>query len=578
MKKLFSSKKIKIIIIILVAGVIIFSGIRIFNGKLNKESFNTLNQSTAVVSFKDIEVTITGQGTIEPVSMYDIKPFVQGTILEAPFNVGMEVKKGDLLFKIDDSSMLNQIEKSRINIQKTELSHEGTYDDIENLTVYAPVEGRIENFSLNVGEDINGNNSVVAHIINDEKLLSQIPFSSSHIDKISMGQNIKILVSEYMSYIDGIVTHISNTPYTSPDGAVQYYIEIEFDNPGIIREGMKVSGILNHEDRDIVSSEEGVVQYIHNEKLVSKSSGTIQEIYVNNYDWVLAGQKIMQLENSSLENLNKRNHLTMRELELSLQSQTENLEDYNITSPIDGTVIAKNYKAGDDISVSSGNTVLMKVADMNQMIFTINVDELDINNIKIGQKVNITCDALSDTNFVGEITMIPILGTSQNGVTTYPVEVTISQPKNLKPGMNVSAEIIVENKSNVLSVPMAAINKIGNRTVVYVKSDEETKSFNNENSTEEQLTARQKSRGNSGKANQAKPEQLQEEPNQITNRFQESEFEIREIVVGINNNNYIEVISGLKEGETVLLPNVVNMTPDVENSNGRPKLQRGFGR
>ncbi len=564
MKELFSSKKIRIIAILLVVGLVVVAGIFFFKGRATKASSQAeLGQSTAVASLRDIQVTITGSGAVEPVSMYDIKPFVQGTILEAPYNVGIGVKEGDLLFRIDDSEILNQIAKSKINIEKTALSHESTYDDINNLTITAPIEGRIEDFTLKAGEDINGSNSVIAKIINDKKLTAQIPFSSSEIHKAWVGQQAQVLVSEYMSYVDGKVTYVSNGSNTASEGAFQYYVEISFDNPGIITEGMKVIGILKAADEDIMSSQEGTAQYVQSRLLVAKSSGTVKDVYVKNNDWVSLGQKIAQLENSDLENSGARNELTMKELELSLESQMKDLEDYNITSPIDGTVIVKNYKVGDD--VNSSNTVLMTVADMTKMIFEVDVDELDIYKIKAGQKVNITCDALPKESFSGEVTTVPVLGTSQNGVTTYPVEVTISEPGNLKPGMNINAEIIVENKENVLTIPMAAITNMGDRTFVYVKADEQDASKENSVMPQEQAgtNPNQQKQRNSERFAQGSGAQMGQQP---SIQLEDGNYQMRMIEVGINDNDYIEVISGLKEGDIVVLPSIANSNTNANNN------------
>ena len=80
------------------------------------------------------------------------------------------------------------------------------------------------------------------------------------------------------------------------------------------------------------------------------------------------------------------------------------------------------------------------------MVFNLEVDELEISKIELGQTANITADALPDETFTGEVTKIANEGTSQNGVTTYKVELTISEPGNLISGMNVNAEIIVRVK------------------------------------------------------------------------------------------------------------------------------------
>lgn len=537
MGKLKTTKGLKIVIISIVCLTVIIGGYFIYNKK-NVETSRQNSQNGVIheVTRRDILVKISGTGTVQPVSMYSITPLVKGTVLKAPFDEAMDVKKGELLYKIDDSDLLNSIEKTKNSIAKLNLNNQSTIDSINNLIVYAPFDGRIENFYINEGEEIKNNSIKIANIINDKGLKAIIPFSQSQINKIELGQEAKIMVSDYMTYVNGKVVYINNTPKSTENGTSMYNVEIAFENPGIVKEGMIVTATINYTNGSIESSSEGEVKYLENNSIYPETTGTIKQVFVKNNDWVKAGDKILELENSSLINANKKSSLDLRDLQLTLDSQRKQLEDYNILSPIDGIVVEKNFKEGDTIN---SNTKLMSVANMDQMTFTVDVDELDIAKIAMGQQANITADALPDKRFIGEVTNIAVMGKSQNGVTTYPVEVTISEPGNLKPGMNVNAEILVENKQNVLSVPMAAVTKIRDKAFVFIE-----------------------------KAGKEEPE---------TNGSK-LPGERKEVVVGINNDNYIEIISGIEEGEKIYIP--ITSTGNSNNNNNvlgmRPPAGVGF--
>ena len=102
---------------------------------------------------------------------------------------------------------------------------------------------------------------------------------------------------------------------------------------------------------------------------------------------------------------------------------------------------------------------------MSYLEMTLNFDELDILNIKEGQKATITADAVSGQTFEGVVTSISKAGTTTGGTTTYPVTIRIDEMGDLLPGMNATAEIVTESADNVLSVPNAAITR-GNYVLV----------------------------------------------------------------------------------------------------------------
>ena len=206
---------------------------------------------------------------------------------------------------------------------------------------------------------------------------------------------------------------------------------------------------------------------------------------------------------------------------LALDSRLQALENYEITAPISGTVIEKNFKAGDNVdssAVTSAGGNLAVLYDMSTLTFEMKVNELDINNIQVGQEVEITADALEGMTFKGYVDKININGTTANGRTTYPVTVVVEgTPEELKPGMNVSAEVLVEDAGNVLCVPVEAVQR-GNTVLV----------------------AGQGALDESG--NLVDPTKLEERP----------------VTLGRSSSEYIEILDGLEEGETVYVQNIAS--------------------
>ena len=210
--------------------------------------------------------------------------------------------------------------------------------------------------------------------------------------------------------------------------------------------------------------------------------------------------------------------IALDEALLGREKVYEQLDDYTIKSPISGTVVAKNKKAGEKIeggnsgmssSSSSSSNVLAVIYDMSSLCVTIDVDELDIMKVETGQEARITADSVDGKTYTGVVENISINGTvGDNGVTTYPVKIRfLDADDNLLPGMNIDIEITVNKAENVLAIPVNAVNR-GN--TVYIKGDKES---------------------DDDKAPEG--------------------YKTVNVEVGISNGQFIEVKSGLNEGDTV---------------------------
>ena len=149
---------------------------------------------------------------------------------------------------------------------------------------------------------------------------------------------------------------------------------------------------------------------------------------------------------------------TLRGAELSMQSTQDTMNNYTITSPISGTIIEKAAKVGDALSTGSD---LCTIYDLSYLEMTINVDELQVSSLSVGQTVQVTADAVQDRTYEGVVTRVSMKGDTSGGTTTYPVTVRIDETDGLRPGMNANAEIVVAQAKNALAVPNAAVVRGG---------------------------------------------------------------------------------------------------------------------
>ena len=182
------------------------------------------------------------------------------------------------------------------------------------------------------------------------------------------------------------------------------------------------------------------------------ASGTIQGLNKLAGSTVKQGEPLCTVESADARNRVENARLSLQNAELAASMAADSLDDYNITSQITGTVIEKNFKAGDKVEgMNSGS--LAVVYDMSYLKLEMAVDELDISKVEAGQSVTITADAVEGQTFTGVVDNVSINGTTAGGATSYPVTILIKDYGDLKPGMNVSAQIIGEVVPNALCIP-----------------------------------------------------------------------------------------------------------------------------
>ncbi len=137
-----------------------------------------------------------------------------------------------------------------------------------------------------------------------------------------------------------------------------------------------------------------------------------------------------------------------------------------LVSPIDGTIVSIETMPGD--LVSSG-TLGVVVADLSRFEVEVSVSEVDVASVAVGQKAALTVDALPGVELVGHVERVSFLGTSNQGVVTYPVTVVVDDPDpGLRPGMTAAVSIIVQERRNVLVVPNRAIQTSAGQKIVRV--------------------------------------------------------------------------------------------------------------
>jgi len=153
--------------------------------------------------------------------------------------------------------------------------------------------------------------------------------------------------------------------------------------------------------------------------------------------------------------------LTLQQRANSLSTARQKLSDYSIRAPFDGTIATLNIKKGDQASGTIA-TLITK-----QIIAEISLNEVDAAKIKVDQEATLTFDAIENLTIKGKVLSIDTIGTVSQGVVTYNVKISFDvQDESVKPGMSVSATITTASKNDTLLVPISAVKSFGNQKYV----------------------------------------------------------------------------------------------------------------
>lgn len=332
------------------------------------------------VAKRDISVSLTGTGTLQPADSYEVTVLVTGEILEAPFEEGDVLEEGALLYNIDTSDAENTIERAELSLEKAQMSYNNVLEKVDNLNVKATAAGTVVSLDIEVGDEVQAGQSV--GILRDSSVMTlKLPFNASEAETINIGDSASVSVEGSYETLSGIVTKVGAVDEVMTGGTIVRYVTIEVDNPGAVTPEMAATAMVG----DIACNSAGSFSYKAETQISALVSGEVTSIQALEGSRVEEDGVIFTLSSTDVQNSLKESELSLRDSELSLENQQEALEDYCITSPISGTVITKNYKAGDNLTSSGSARSLCIIYDLSYLTMTLSVDELDISQVEVGQ-------------------------------------------------------------------------------------------------------------------------------------------------------------------------------------------------
>jgi len=509
--------------------------------------------ATAVVKLGDLEVSVSGTGNLASTDRRVVKSAVDGKVSQLLVKEGASVKAGQVIAVLSNPDLIQQYQQAKLDLESQRLKFEASRSpsqaqvsqveiayrqaqtavaarqkDIQSLTVTSPSNGRVSTVSVNAGDSASAGQSLVK-VVDDTEILVTVGITQTDLPRVKVGQTAWVVFGSEYPDASGVVNSIGTQGSASGKSTtVPVYIRIP--NPsGVYRSGLAANvGIKVSNDENIYGSATASSRASYDVRTEVK--GTVNAILVTEGMTVAKGQTLATLTNADLqlaldkaesdlkiaqENLDrirsglaanitevdiKQQEVSLQRAEAAVTSKAEQVASLEIKSPINGVVLSRSIGVGDEV-VGAGQ--LFVISDLNSMQMVIAVDELDIVKVKLSQQATIIMDALPGKNYTAEVTRIAGEGTVRDGVANYDVTLTLKSPQGLMPGMTANATILLDSKKGVLLVPSEAIRTSGTRKTVTVAKG--------------------------------------------------TAMETVQVTIGLRNDVMTEVVTGLKEGDTVVL-------------------------
>lgn len=527
-KRLGRKGKWLLLALVLAAGIG-FLALRHLGGQ---QAAAAVSYQEAAVEARDITRSLTASGTLEPADSYTVSTLVDGEILSDTFEEGDLVEKGQLLYTLDSSDASSALTQSRNSYTQAQ----NNYDQaVKHKYPTADMSGTVSEVYVRNGDTVNAGTALLK-IVGDNSIYIDFMFSYADSGDFYVGQSATIFINGFAGTLQGTVQQVSQSSTASGNAAGSgrelTTVRVKAANPGLVTEDYTASAVIG----SYSSYGSASVKVSESSTVTAETSGKVSGLNLLAGDTVSKGDRVCTITGDSVDNAIENARISVSNAGSSLENAQDRLSDYEVTAPISGTVVTKSAKAGDKIEGGSSGT-LCTIYDLTYLEMTMNIDELDISDVAVGQTVEVTADAVEGKTYTGVVTRVSVAGVTSGGITAYPVTVRIDETDGLLPGMNVDAEIVIEESRDTLAIPCGALNR--GDTVL--------------------ITA-----GSPGAVNALD----QEAP---------EGYVYVEVETGVSDGSYIEATSGLQEGDTVAYIQVSSSGDSGMMMGGMPGGMPGSG-
>lgn len=536
LKKYIKENKKKSLLFTLIFIGLIYLLITIFsgNGTVNRYVISAVNKG-------DIVSTVSASGQVSATNQVDLKSKNSGDIISVNVVTGQQVKAGAIIAQVEAKDAWYAYKSALISYQKlvkpadsvSVIQSENSLDNAKNSldSYYTEAVTDIDNIFIDMPKIIDGLNAMYYTSSGSLNAIDETSLSTTaRAYKSEAGANFDKARKDFES---NFINYKTNNVQSSHDDIKKL---IDSTYTIVLSMNKAVKGTKNTLDylqnsnngnnalsiKNLTSSQLDV-----NNWLTQLNSHLNKLVNVKNN--IYSADKTITEKQISLQDVQDgADALDIESARLSLQQKASTYGDSIIKAPFDGVIAKVSVKKGDNVSSGvSISTIITK-----QKIITIDLNEVDISKVKVGQSANITFDAIDELTATGTVVSVDGIGTVTQGVVSYNVKIVLNtEDDRILSGMSSSVIIDVDTKHDVLAVETSAVKTQGNRSYVEV--------FN----------------GVLSDTNTKTPLVL--DTKQIEKKF---------VKLGLSDDFKTEIISGLNEGENVIVKTISTKVSTTKTS------------
>jgi len=524
-------KKNKKWIIVVLAAMLCGAGTYSYFHFKAKPAATSTQQTVMKVTKGEISSTVSGTSQLDAKDRQNIVVPVDAVIKTMNVTQNQAVKKGDVLVELSVPSVETNLKEAQVSLNQMQSELAELQGEQSHMSISATMSGKLTlGSNLDVGSQVS-KTTKIGTISDTSQYKVKLSFPLQEAVQLKKGDNVELTIDGYLMSKVGTVNTVSRDVNADANGNKMVTVEVLVDNDGTLSAGLKVKGKITSGGSEIDSSADAALDYVRTTPVFSEASGTIKTMKYKDGDTVKQGDMIATMFNDDLQNNIISKQAAIDSQKIKVEDAQQKLDQLTIKAPFDGVFSAdfansksnvlRNYPAGASIEA---NTTLGAVASLSTMQLAIAVDELDLTSIKVGQKATVKVDAISGKTFEGEVTSVSNVGTTTNGVTTYDAVVSIpnTEANDLKYAMTATAEIYIQDKKDILVLPIQAVTTSKGKSTVSVKKADGTVE------------------------------------------------EGHEIKIGIRSKTQVEVVSGLTAGDQVVMPTRKTTTNNQQQMQGFP--------
>ena len=355
--------KKRIVALVVVCALVVGAGVHFLGGRGGAAPAADLSYTTAAVERRDITSSITGSGTLEAADSYSVTTLLEDTILTADFEEGDEVEAGAVLYTLDSSDAANSLEQSEISLQQAQRSYQRQLENQEDLNIAAAAAGRVYTLDVEVGDEVNAGQTI-ATIRDSDTMSLEVDFLADEAEGFYVGQGADVTLDSTFETLPGTISKVSGNTVILTGNVMVRTVTIDVSNPGGLSTSQSASAAVGA----VTSVSSGTFTYSQEKTVTAKVSGEVSSVLVSEGDRVSKNQTLVVLTSDTVDDSVQNAADSLRNAEISLENRYDQLDDYTITAPIKGTIIDKNYNAGE---ISESNQVLCTIYDLSYLTMTL---------------------------------------------------------------------------------------------------------------------------------------------------------------------------------------------------------------